>query len=56
MDTLLHEAVRDRITRLADAYASVFVAALPQAESDDELRAAVSGMLLTYLAEVAGVE
>lgn len=55
MDTLLHDAVRERVTALADDYASAFVASLPQARSEDELRQATSGLLLTYLAEVAGI-
>lgn len=55
MDTLLHDAVRERVTALADDYAAAFVASLPQARSEDELRQATSGLLLTYLAEVAGI-
>ena len=54
VDTLLDDAVRDRIVARADAYAALFVASLSEAESEDQLREAVSGMLLTFLAEVAG--
>jgi len=54
MDALLEDAVRDGIVARADAYATLFVASLPEAESEDQLREAVSGMLLKFLAEVAG--
>jgi hypothetical protein len=55
MDAVLDDAVRDRIVARADAFAILFVASLPEAESEAQLREAVSGMLLTFLAEVAGV-
>lgn len=57
MDTLvLHTAIRQRAVALADNYASAFITALPKASSEEELQAALAGLLLTYLAEVAGVE
>jgi hypothetical protein len=55
MDTLIQNAVCDRAVELADAYASAFIACMPNVRSSDELQSALSGLLLTYVAEVAGV-
>jgi hypothetical protein len=55
VDTLLHDTVRDRIVSLADEYAALFVAAMPAARSEDELREALAGTMLTFLSDVAGV-
>jgi len=41
----------DRVVELADEFAAQFVDALPHAASEDELRQALSGTLLTFLAE-----
>lgn len=55
MDTLVHDEVREQIVGLADQYAELFIAAMPLATTEDELRTALSGTLLVFLADVKGI-
>ena len=51
MQTLAAPSVEE-ITGLADAYADRFLAALPLADDTIDLRAALSGTLLSFLSDV----
>jgi hypothetical protein len=54
MDTMVLAEV-DRLVALADEHAQGFIDCMSQARSLDELRAALSGSFIAFLAEAARV-
>lgn len=54
MDTAVRDAV-ERMAALADAHAASFIDCMSQATSVDELKVALSGSFIAFLADAARV-
>jgi hypothetical protein len=54
METAVRSAV-ERVVALADEHAAAFIDCMGQAQSEDELQAALSGSFIAFLADAARV-